>query len=107
MSIASLVGRNANEAAKNRWLSPEEIFDLLNNYFSYGFALTPTPPQNPPSMLRILALLSFCNMFKSGGTLLLYDKNVVKRFRNDGVRWQTKKDSKSVCYQVWIMYVYK
>jgi hypothetical protein len=38
-----------------------------------------------------------CNfLLKSGGTIVLYDRKVVRNFRKDGHDWKKKKDGKTV-----------
>lgn len=34
--------------------------------------------------------------FKLGGTVVLYDRKVVRNFRKDGHNWKKKKDGKTV-----------
>eukprot|EP00268_Persea_americana_P020494 TRINITY_DN2066_c0_g1_i4.p1 TRINITY_DN2066_c0_g1~~TRINITY_DN2066_c0_g1_i4.p1 ORF type:complete len:1029 (+),score=221.63 TRINITY_DN2066_c0_g1_i4:351-3437(+) len=63
--------------AKNRWLRPSEICEILRNHRS--FQLTPDPPNRPP-----------------GGSLFLFDRKALRYFRKDGHRWRKKKDGKTV-----------
>ncbi|XP_039127265.1 calmodulin-binding transcription activator 2-like isoform X2 [Dioscorea cayenensis subsp. rotundata] len=63
--------------AKNRWLRPSEICEILRNY--KNFTLTPDPPYKP-----------------SSGSLFLFDRKVLRYFRKDGHSWRKKKDGKTV-----------
>ena len=57
-SDASVLGRNASAAARERWLTPEEIYDLLINHFKYGFVLTEKTPTDPPSAFFVWRAVS-------------------------------------------------
>ncbi|XP_044499184.1 calmodulin-binding transcription activator 3-like isoform X1 [Mangifera indica] len=63
--------------AQYRWLRPAEICEILRNY--QRFHLTAEPPVRPPA-----------------GSLLLFDRKVLRYFRKDGHRWRKKKDGKTV-----------
>ncbi|XP_020583062.1 calmodulin-binding transcription activator 1-like isoform X2 [Phalaenopsis equestris] len=63
--------------AKNRWLRPGEICEILHNY--HNFNITPDPPYLP-----------------SGGSLYLFDRKALRYFRKDGHHWRKKKDGKTV-----------
>ncbi|KAL5230741.1 hypothetical protein ABZP36_029517 [Zizania latifolia] len=63
--------------AKQRWLRPAEICEILKNH--RNFLISPEPPNNPPS-----------------GSLFLFDRKVLRYFRRDGHNWRKKKDGKTV-----------
>ncbi|CAI9753168.1 unnamed protein product [Fraxinus pennsylvanica] len=63
--------------AQHRWLRPAEICEILRNYKK--FCLSPEPPNRPPS-----------------GSLLLFDRKVLRHFRKDGYNWMKKRDGKTV-----------
>ncbi|PQQ00134.1 calmodulin-binding transcription activator 2-like [Prunus yedoensis var. nudiflora] len=65
------------QEAKERWLRPAEICEILRNYQS--FELTADPPVRPPA-----------------GSLFLFDRKALRYFRKDGHRWRKKKDGKTV-----------
>ncbi|TQD83512.1 hypothetical protein C1H46_030893 [Malus baccata] len=65
------------QEAKNRWLRPAEICEILRNY--RHFELTTDPPVRPPA-----------------GSLYLFDRKALRYFRKDGHRWRKKKDGKTV-----------
>ncbi|CAA6661705.1 unnamed protein product [Spirodela intermedia] len=65
------------EEAKNRWLRPSEVCEIIRNY--QRFHLKPDPPYKP-----------------SGGSLFLFDRKALRYFRKDGHRWRKKKDGKTV-----------
>lgn len=65
------------EEAKSRWLRPKEIYDILNNYCD--FVISTETPNLPPS-----------------GTLILFDRKMLRNFRKDGHSWRKKKDNKTV-----------
>lgn len=60
-----------------RWLRPNEVHAILSNYTC--FRVQPQPVDNPPS-----------------GTLLLFDRKMLRNFRKDGHNWRKKKDGKTV-----------
>ncbi|CAH9080322.1 unnamed protein product [Cuscuta europaea] len=62
--------------AKNRWLKPAEVLSILQNH--ENLQITRVTPEKPPS-----------------GSLLLFNKRVLRYFRNDGHKWQRKKDGRS------------
>ncbi|XXQ29898.1 CG-1 domain-containing protein [Plasmodiophora brassicae] len=66
--------------AQRRWLKNAELVDLLDNYDAYGFQCSNEPPQTPPI----------------SGTVLLFNKNQVRRWRQDGHEWKKKRDSKNI-----------
>mmetsp|Transcript_15268 Transcript_15268/g.22982 ORF Transcript_15268/g.22982 Transcript_15268/m.22982 type:complete len:868 (+) Transcript_15268:91-2694(+) len=64
------------EAAKERWLTPEEIHEILTNHELLGFKLSIVKPHCP-----------------RGGEMYLFDRNVVPDFKSDGIDWVKKKGS--------------
>ena len=60
--------------AATSWLSPEVIFTTLTDYAKMGFPFASHAPVNPMD-----------------GQLYLFDKNVVKKYKDDGVNWLRKK----------------
>ncbi|KAL6180573.1 hypothetical protein ACLB2K_047234 [Fragaria x ananassa] len=65
------------EEAKGRWLRPKEIHALLYNY-KY-FTIHVKPVNLPPS-----------------GTIVLFDRKMLRNFRKDGHNWKKRKDGKTV-----------
>ncbi|KAJ0080909.1 hypothetical protein Patl1_12392 [Pistacia atlantica] len=63
--------------AQHRWLHPPEICELLRNYNQIRISLQ--PPNLPPS-----------------GSVFLFDRKVVRNFRNDGHKWRKKKNGKTL-----------
>ncbi|KAK4256537.1 hypothetical protein QN277_006246 [Acacia crassicarpa] len=63
--------------AEHRWFRPPEVCKILRNY--QKFDLTPIPPIRPPA-----------------GSLLLFDRKVVRYFRKDGHQWKKRKDGNTV-----------
>ncbi|KAJ0081849.1 hypothetical protein Patl1_12388 [Pistacia atlantica] len=63
--------------AQHRWLHPPEICELLRNHNK--FRISHQPPNLP-----------------SSGSIFLFDRKVVRYFRNDGHKWRKKKDGKKV-----------
>ncbi|KAM5554257.1 hypothetical protein ABKV19_022572 [Rosa sericea] len=59
---------------KPGWLHQNEICQYIQDHNSY--VTTQPPPLKPPS-----------------GSIILYNRNVVKGFRNDGHEWEKKKES--------------
>ncbi|PKI63681.1 hypothetical protein CRG98_015930 [Punica granatum] len=68
---------NIMEEAKTRWLRPNEIHAILCNY--KNFTVNVKPVTIPPS-----------------GTLVLFDRKMLRNFRRDGHSWKKKKDGKTV-----------
>ncbi|WVZ65971.1 hypothetical protein U9M48_015251 [Paspalum notatum var. saurae] len=60
-----------------RWFRPNEIYAVLSNYAR--FKVHAQPIDKPMS-----------------GTVVLYDRKVVRNFRKDGHNWKKKKDGKTV-----------
>ncbi|KAG8091397.1 hypothetical protein GUJ93_ZPchr0012g21134, partial [Zizania palustris] len=63
--------------AKQRWLRPAEICEILRNH--RNFRISPEPQNSPPS-----------------GSLFLFDRKVLRYFRRDGHNWRKKNDGKTV-----------
>ncbi|THG01909.1 hypothetical protein TEA_010266 [Camellia sinensis var. sinensis] len=68
------------EDAKTRWLRPNEIHAILCNpkYFSVNVKPVNLPKSN------------YC------GTIVLFDRKMLRNFRKDGYNWKKKKDGKTV-----------
>ncbi|KAG8372901.1 hypothetical protein BUALT_Bualt12G0115300 [Buddleja alternifolia] len=68
---------NMMEEAKGRWLRPNEIHAILCNhkYFTVN-----VKPMNLPK----------------SGTIVLFDRKMLRNFRKDGHNWKKKKDGKTV-----------
>ncbi|XP_030496224.2 calmodulin-binding transcription activator 4 isoform X2 [Cannabis sativa] len=65
------------QEAQSRWLKPAEVLFILQNHEKYK--LTQEPPKKPTS-----------------GSLLLYNKRILRFFRRDGHNWRKKKDGRTV-----------
>ncbi|CAN6900797.1 unnamed protein product [Brassica oleracea] len=63
--------------ARNRWLRPPEIYEILQNY--QRFQISTEPPTTPAS-----------------GSVFLFDRKVLRYFRKDGHNWRKKRDGKTV-----------
>ncbi|RID48044.1 hypothetical protein BRARA_I04591 [Brassica rapa] len=70
------VGHILSEA-RNRWLRPPEICEILQNY--QKFQISSEPPTTPAS-----------------GSVFLFDRKVLRYFRKDGHNWRKKRDGKTV-----------
>ncbi|CAH8361876.1 unnamed protein product [Eruca vesicaria subsp. sativa] len=70
------VGQILSEA-RNRWLRPPEICEILQNY--QKFQISTEPPTTPAS-----------------GSVFLFDRKVLRYFRKDGHNWRKKRDGKTV-----------
>lgn len=68
---------NMMEEAKTRWLRPNEIQAILCN--SKYFSINAKPVNLPKS-----------------GTVVLFDRKMLRNFRKDGHNWKKKKDGKTV-----------
>ncbi|ESR32661.1 hypothetical protein CICLE_v10004273mg [Citrus x clementina] len=68
---------NMMEEAKTRWLRPNEIHAILCN--SKYFSINAKPVNLPKS-----------------GTVVLFDRKMLRNFRKDGHNWKKKKDGKTV-----------
>ena len=62
------------EAARERWLLPEEVLDLLSRREELALHVSGAPPELPPS-----------------GALFLFDRRSCKRFRRDGHNWLSRR----------------
>ncbi|XP_071703802.1 calmodulin-binding transcription activator 6-like isoform X2 [Rutidosis leptorrhynchoides] len=65
------------EEAKTRWLRPNEIHAILCNHKYFNILVKPL------------------NLPKSG-TIVLFDRKMLRNFRRDGHNWKKKKDGKTV-----------
>ncbi|KAH7844697.1 hypothetical protein Vadar_030715 [Vaccinium darrowii] len=65
------------EEAKARWLRPNEIHAILCNYKYFSINVKPV------------------NMPKSG-TIVFFDRKMLRNFRKDGYKWKKKNDGKTV-----------
>ncbi|KAL4579273.1 hypothetical protein LXL04_015411 [Taraxacum kok-saghyz] len=65
------------EEAKTRWLRPNEIHAILCNHKHFNIHVKPV------------------NLPKSG-TIVLFDRKMLRNFRKDGYNWKKKKDGKTV-----------
>ncbi|XP_008790758.2 calmodulin-binding transcription activator 4-like isoform X2 [Phoenix dactylifera] len=63
--------------AHTRWLKPIEVLFILQNHES--FQLTHKPPVEPPS-----------------GSLFLFNRRVLRNFRNDGLLWRKKNNGRTL-----------
>lgn len=68
---------NIREEAGSRWLRPNEIHAILCNYKNFSINVKPV------------------NLPKSG-TIVLFDRKMLRNFRKDGHNWKKKKDGKTV-----------
>lgn len=68
---------NMMEEAKTRWLRPNEIHAVLYNHKHFNISVKPV--NFPPS-----------------GTIVLFDRKMLRNFRKDGHNWKKKKDGKTV-----------
>ncbi|KAL0388864.1 UNVERIFIED_CONTAM: Calmodulin-binding transcription activator 5 [Sesamum radiatum] len=68
---------NMMEEAKARWLRPNEIHAILCNHKYFTVYVKPV------------------NLPKSG-TIVLFDRKMLRNFRKDGHNWKKKKDGKTV-----------
>uniref|UniRef100_A0A0A9BSC9 CG-1 domain-containing protein n=1 Tax=Arundo donax TaxID=35708 RepID=A0A0A9BSC9_ARUDO len=62
---------------KTRWLKPHEVLKILQNH--EWFTITHKPPHKPLS-----------------GSWFLYNRRILRYFRNDGYEWQKKKNGKTI-----------
>lgn len=76
-TMADLDIANVLEEAKTRWLRPNEIHAILCNH--KHFSVQVKPVTLPPS-----------------GTMVLFDRKMLRNFRKDGHNWKKKKDGKTV-----------
>ncbi|KAK9058883.1 hypothetical protein SSX86_023727 [Deinandra increscens subsp. villosa] len=76
-SMEDLDMHNMMEEAKTRWLRPNEILAVLCNHTYFNINVKPV---NLPS----------------SGTVVLFDRKMLRNFRKDGHNWKKKKDGKTV-----------
>ncbi|XP_061344790.1 calmodulin-binding transcription activator 5-like [Gastrolobium bilobum] len=76
-TLQELDVENTMEEARSRWLRPNEIHAILSNY-KY-FTINVKPMKLPKS-----------------GTIVLFDRKVLRNFRKDGHNWKKKNDGKTV-----------
>ncbi|KAK7363506.1 hypothetical protein VNO77_05650 [Canavalia gladiata] len=76
-TLRDLDVRSIMEEARTRWLRPNEIHAMLCNYKYFTINVKPV------------------NLPKSG-TILLFDRKMLRNFRKDGHNWKKKKDGKTV-----------
>ncbi|XP_057785587.1 calmodulin-binding transcription activator 5 isoform X2 [Salvia miltiorrhiza] len=69
--------QNILEEATSRWLRPNEIHAILSNHKYFPVHVKPM------------------NLPKSG-TIVLFDRKMLRNFRKDGHNWKKKKDGKTV-----------
>ncbi|WOL03728.1 calmodulin-binding transcription activator 4-like isoform X1 [Canna indica] len=65
------------QEAQNRWLKPAEVLYILQNHGN--FEITQKPSHLPPS-----------------GSLFLFNRRVLRYFRNDGHSWRKKANGKTI-----------
>ncbi|CAL4952966.1 unnamed protein product [Urochloa decumbens] len=65
------------QVVKTRWLKPQEVLQILQNHDL--FMVQHKPPEKPPS-----------------GSWFLFNRRVLRYFRNDGLEWQRKKNGKTI-----------
>ncbi|KAF9607258.1 hypothetical protein IFM89_033465 [Coptis chinensis] len=65
------------EEAKTRWLRPNEIHALLYNHTLFNIYVKPV-------------------LLPKSGTIVLFDRKMLRNFRKDGHNWKKKKDGKTV-----------
>ena len=87
------------EEAYTRWLSPNEIHALLSNH-NY-FTINVKPVHLPKSILPSFPILSFfflkfSFLLRIGGTIVFFDRKMLRNFRKDGHNWKKKKDGKTI-----------
>ncbi|GMH29145.1 hypothetical protein Nepgr_030988 [Nepenthes gracilis] len=76
-SMEDLDVANIVKEASGRWLRPNEIHAILSNYTCFTINVKPV---NLPK----------------GGTIVLFDRKMLRNFRKDGHNWKKKKDGKTV-----------
>ncbi|KAL6840426.1 hypothetical protein ACP4OV_030236 [Aristida adscensionis] len=69
--------RKLEQEVKTRWLRPKEVLGILQNH--EWLTITHKPPHKPPS-----------------GSWFLYNRRVLRYFRNDGYEWKKKKNGKTI-----------
>ncbi|KAB2012225.1 hypothetical protein ES319_D09G075000v1 [Gossypium barbadense] len=76
-TLADLDVQTMMEEAKSRWLRPNEIHAILCNHKYFPIYMKPV------------------NLPKSG-TIVFFDRKMLRNFRKDGHNWKKKKDGKTV-----------
>ncbi|XWS08510.1 hypothetical protein CRYUN_Cryun40dG0008700 [Craigia yunnanensis] len=76
-TLEDLDVRNMMEEARSRWLRPNEILAVLCNHKYFPIHVKPM------------------NLPKSG-TIVLFDRKMLRNFRKDGHNWKKKNDGKTV-----------
>ncbi|KAL1152043.1 hypothetical protein V6Z11_A09G081300 [Gossypium hirsutum] len=76
-TLADLDVQTMMEEAKSRWLRPNEIHAILCNHKYFPIYVKPV------------------NLPKSG-TIVFFDRKMLRNFRKDGHNWKKKKDGKTV-----------
>ncbi len=66
------------EAEKN-WLSPESIIYILTYFPCFNVPISTEPPQCP-----------------SNGQIFLFNKEITKNYKNDGINWKQKKNQNRI-----------
>ncbi|KAF2954054.1 hypothetical protein DAI22_01g452600 [Oryza sativa Japonica Group] len=66
-----------HQEVKSRWLKPKEVLQILQNHDR--FIITHKTPHKPPS-----------------GAWFLFNRRVLRYFRNDGYEWRKKKNGKTI-----------
>ncbi|OAY83213.1 Calmodulin-binding transcription activator 5 [Ananas comosus] len=87
------------EDAPNRWFRPNEVHAILSNYAR--FKIQPQPVDKPqkysPEIYCSKVYTTFYQQWMvSSGTVLLFDRKMLRNFRKDGHNWKKKKDGKTV-----------
>ncbi|XP_047975464.1 calmodulin-binding transcription activator 6-like isoform X2 [Salvia hispanica] len=76
-TLEDLDFKNISEEATSRWLRPNEIHAILSNHKYFTVYVK---PMNLPT----------------SGTIVLFDRKMLRNFRKDGHNWKKKKDGKTV-----------
>ncbi|KAL5228176.1 hypothetical protein ABZP36_016441 [Zizania latifolia] len=66
-----------HQEVKSRWLKPKEVLQILQNHEQ--FIITHKTPHKPPC-----------------GAWFLFNRRVLRYFRNDGYEWRKKKNGKTI-----------
>ncbi|KAG8054144.1 hypothetical protein GUJ93_ZPchr0001g30816 [Zizania palustris] len=66
-----------HQEARSRWLKPKEVLQILQNHEQ--FIITHKTPHKPPC-----------------GAWFLFNRRVLRYFRNDGYEWRKKKNGKTI-----------
>lgn len=77
MQQQALDVQKLQQVVKTRWLKPQEVLQILQNHEL--FVHSHKPPQKPPS-----------------GSWFLFNRRILRFFRNDGLEWQKKKNGKTI-----------